>query len=132
MTKKLIYWIPRVLASVILIQTLYFKFTGAEVSKYIFTQMGMEPWGRYGTGVFELIAGILLLMPSRSVWGAFLAMGVITGAIFSHLFVLGIEVMGDGGKVFYLALIVFACSAFILLQNKKDIPFIGPILFKNS
>ena len=125
MKSRLLYWVLRLIPAVILLQTLYFKFSGAEVSKYIFTQMGMEPWGRYGTGVFELIAGILLLIPKRSVLGAFLSLGVISGAIFSHLFVLGIEVMGDHGQVFYMAVVVFICCSIIMLQNKRDIPVIG-------
>jgi hypothetical protein len=48
----------RVIAAIILLQTLYFKFTGAEESIYIFTKVGMEPWGRIGSGVGELIAAI--------------------------------------------------------------------------
>jgi uncharacterized membrane protein YphA (DoxX/SURF4 family) len=128
MKSKALFWALRIIPAVILLQTLYFKFSGAKVSIDIFTKMGMEPWGRYGTGVFELIAGILLLIPKRSVLGAFLAAGVISGAILSHLFILGIEVDGDHGQVFYMAIAVFICSAIILLQNKKDIPVVGKLL----
>ncbi len=87
-------WFLQLLAAIILLQTLYFKFTGAEESVYIFEAVGMEPWGRYGSGIVELIAGVLLLIP-RTAWiGAALAIGVISGALFFHLTTLGIEVMG--------------------------------------
>ena len=112
-------WIFQLLAAVILIQTLYFKFTGAEESIYIFETVGMEPWGRYGSGVVELIAGILLVIPRRAWMGAVIGMGVISGAIFFHLTSLGIEVMNDGGALFYLALTVFI-SCLIVLIIRRD------------
>ncbi len=122
-----ISWAARLIAAVILLQTLYFKFTGAEESIYIFTTVGMEPWGRIGSGIAELIASILLLWP-RTVWiGATLSLGVISGAIFFHLTKLGIEVQGDGGLLFYLALIVLVCSALTLYLHRREIP----LLFKN-
>src|SRR5215469_1466504 len=93
-------WACRVIAAVILLQSLFFKFTAAPESVYIFTKVHAEPWARIGSGVVELIAASLLLIP-RTVWaGALLAIGVMAGAIVSHLTVLGIEVMGDGGLLF--------------------------------
>src|SRR5260221_10078039 len=100
--QQVISWICRITAAVILLQTLFFKFTGAPESVYIFTKVGLEPWGRCGTGVAELIASILLLMPCRAWAGALLALGVMAGAIFSHLTVLGIVVQNDGGLLFGL------------------------------
>src|ERR1700728_3201200 len=102
MTKfeRIASWICRIVAAVILLQTLFFKFTGAEESVYIFTKVGMEPWGRYGSGVVELIASILLLIPRRAWLGALLALGTMTGALISHLTVLGIVVKDDGGLLF--------------------------------
>src|SRR5262249_8871894 len=92
-----ISWACRIVAALVLLQTLFFKFTAAPESVYIFTKVGMEPWGRIGSGVVELIAAILLLTP-RFVWaGALLSLGVMAGAIVSHLTVLGIEVQGDKG-----------------------------------
>lgn len=125
MGMKIIDWILRVVAAVILFQTLFFKFTGAPESVWIFEQAGAEPWGRIGTGVVELIAGVLLLIPSKAWMGAFLALGVMVGAVVSHLFVLGIEVQGDGGTLFALALIVMACSAITLWYRRDELP-IGP------
>src|SRR5262249_12112782 len=112
-----------------LLQTLYFKFTGAEESVYIFTKVGAEPVGRIGSGIIELIASILLLTPSTVTIGAILALGTITGAIFSHLTVLGIEVKGDGGLLFGLAVTVFVCCAIVLLMHRSQIPVIGKRVF---
>jgi putative oxidoreductase len=118
-------WLCRIAAAIILLQTLYFKFSGAPESIYIFTKVHAEPWGRIGSGVVELISAILLLVP-RTVWaGAILALGVMAGAIFSHLMLLGIEVMGDGGLLFFLALTVFATSAVALFLDRAQIPVIG-------
>lgn len=128
--KTLLFQIARILAAGILLQTLYFKFTGAEESKYIFSQIGAEPFGRYASGVAELIASILLFVP-RFVWlGAALGIGVMSGAIVTHLTVLGIEVKGDGGLLFGLACVVFLCSAFVLWHKRCDIPLIGKLYNK--
>src|SRR5438094_8502041 len=125
---NILSWVLRVTAAVILLQTLFFKFTAAPESVYIFTKVHAEPWGRIGSGVVELIAAVLLLIP-RTVWvGAFLALGVMAGAIVSHLTILGIEVMGDGGLLFALALVVAACSAVLLFLQRRRLPLIGAYL----
>lgn len=118
-------WICRIAAAAILLQTLYFKFTAAPESVYIFSTLGLEPWGRIGSGVAELIASILLLVPATTALGALLSLGVISGAIVSHLTVLGIVVMDDGGELFALALVVFACSAVVLALHWRELPVIG-------
>ena len=102
-------WSLRGIAAVILLQTLFFKFTAAKESVYIFSTLGLEPWGRIGTGMAELIAAILLLFPSTVVYGAILSLGVISGAIFAHLTRLGIALpaVDDHGELFALALTVF-------------------------
>ena len=118
---KIVYWICRIVAALILLQTLYFKFGGAAESVYIFETVHMEPWGRFGVGVFELIAAGLLLI-NATVWlGGLLALGLMAGAIVMHLTILGIEVQGDGGQLFIYALIVTACSLFVLFYNKEKI-----------
>lgn len=104
-------WIVRIAAAAILLQTLFFKFTGAPESVYIFTTLGAEPWGRIGSGIAELIASGLLLWTGTAGFGGVLAMGLMTGAIGSHLTRLGIEVQGDGGLLFALACLVFLCGA---------------------
>jgi len=121
-------WILQIIVALILFQTLFFKFTGAEESKYIFNKLGLEPWGRIGSGVVELIAVILLLFPRTVVFGAILSAGVISAAIFSHLTKLGIVVQNDGGLLFVLALIVFAGSLAILFIRRREIPVVGPRL----
>lgn len=122
---QILSWSCRIVAAIILLQTLFFKFTAAPESVYIFTKVGAEPWGRIGSGVIELIAAVLLLTP-RFVWaGAFLALGVMAGAIVSHLTLLGIDVQGDKGLLFGLAVTVFVTSATALYLHRNQIPFIG-------
>jgi putative oxidoreductase len=126
--QSVISWVLQVAVAVILFQTLFFKFTGAEESKYIFTTLGAEPWGRIASGVIELGAVILLLIPSTVTVGAVLALGAATGAIAAHLTRLGLVVKDDGGLLFALALTVFLSSASILLIRRADIPVVGKLL----
>jgi hypothetical protein len=125
-------WALQLIVAGILLQTLFFKVTGAAESVYIFSTLGAEPWGRIGSGVVELIAALLLLSPATITLGALLSLGVITGAIMSHLTVLGIDVQGDGGLLFFLALAVFVSSAAILFLRRGDIPFVGVWLTSHS
>ncbi|MDX6190244.1 DoxX family protein [Flavobacterium sp. Fl-318] len=121
MKTEQIAWILRIIASAILLQTLYFKFTAAPESVYIFSTLGIEPYGRIGSGIAELIVAILILIPKTTWLGALGGCGVMTGAVFSHLFVLGIEVKGDGGFLFSLALITLVCCLILLYQNRNII-----------
>jgi len=122
---RVLSWLLRITAAIILLQTLFFKFTGAPESVYIFTKVGAEPWGRIGSGIVELIAAALLLTPRFNWLGSLVALGVMAGAIVSHLTVLGIEVQGDKGLLFALALIVFIASATNLALHRAEIPVIG-------
>ncbi len=121
-------WLLQIVVAIILLQTLFFKFTGAEESIYIFSTLGLEPWGRYASGVAELIASILLLVPGYAPFGALLSLVVISGAIVSHLTKLGIEVKGDGGLLFGLAVTVFIGSLAILIIRRGELPIVGPAL----
>jgi putative oxidoreductase len=128
----IISWIVQVIVALVLFQTLFFKFTGAPEPRYIFTKLGMEPWGRIGSGVVELVAVVLLLIPRTAVFGAILAAGVIGGAIASHLTGLGIAIPDpadptrtDGGLLFMLALIVLAGSLVIAFLRRSQLPMIG-------
>jgi putative oxidoreductase len=125
-------WLLQLLVAGILLQTLFFKFTAAEESVYIFSTVGqflgvggVEPWGRIGSGVVELVAAILLLVPATASLGAILTIGVMAGAIVSHLFILGLEVKGDGGLLFGLALAAFAGSLVVLVLRRTQIPVVG-------
>lgn len=123
----IISWACRVIVAVILFQTLFFKFTGAEESKYIFsTLLGpeLEAYGRIGSGLIELVAVVFLLIPSTAWLGGVLALGTISGAIMSHLTMLGIEVKGDGGLLFGLAVTVFVLSIIVLLLHRREIPIL--------
>jgi len=131
-------WACRIVAAIILLQTLFFKFTAAPESVYIFTKLAtfihnhipfasigtLEVSGRVGSGIMELIAALLLLTP-RFVWaGAVLAMIATGGAMVSHLTFLGIEVEGDKGLLFLLAIVVFVTSSFALILHGQ-IPVLG-------
>lgn len=132
--KNILSWALRIVVAVILLQTLFFKFTGAEESVYIFKSLGAEPWGRIGSGVIELIASILLLTP-RTVWlGALMSLGTISGAIMSHLTILGIKLtaVGDNGELFALAVVVLLCIAVVLTLHRRQIPFLGERLFRET
>ena len=120
-------WILQLVAAVILFQTLFFKFTGAKESIYIFSTVGMEPWGRIGSGVVELIASILLVIPATVTVGAIIALVTISGAIFLHLTKLGIALpaVNDRGELFTLAVVVFLVSLAILFIRRAEIPIIG-------
>jgi hypothetical protein len=125
-------WFLQLAVAGILLQTLFFKFTGAEESVYIFSTVGrflniagVEPWGRITSGVLELIASLLLIVPATASIGAILTIGVMAGAILSHLVVLGIDVKGDGGLLFGLALTAFVGSAIVLGLRRGQIPVVG-------
>ncbi|WP_025742698.1 DoxX family protein [Aquimarina pacifica] len=119
--KKLGPSILPIIVAIILIQTLRFKFTAHPDSVYIFTKVGLEPYGRIGIGVLELIAGVLLLIPKTTWIGAVITMGVLGGAISMHLTKLGIEIHDDKGVLFFTAVITFVLSAIILWTRRKEI-----------
>jgi hypothetical protein len=128
-------WVAQLVVAGILLQTLFFKFTGADESRYIFSTVGqflgiggVEPWGRIGSGVIELVASLLLLIPATAVAGAVLALGVMGGAIASHVVILGIAVQGDGGLLFGLALVAFAGSALVLILRRAQLPALVRLL----
>ena len=122
MKNPIFIWIVKLIAIAILVQTLFFKFTAAEESVYIFQTLGIEPLGRIGSGIVELIASILILIPRTTLLGAILAIGTMVGAIFSHIFVLGIEVKDDGGTLFTLAVITLICCLILVYNQKNKIP----------
>jgi len=130
--QTLICWAFQLTVAGILLQTLFFKFTGAEESVFIFSSVGrfvgvpaVEPWGRIGSGVIELIASILLLVPATASLGAILTIGVMAGAIASHLVILGIEVKSDGGLLFGLALVALTGSVIVLLFRRTQTALVG-------
>lgn len=120
-TNSILSWGLRIIAALIMLQTLYFKFSGAEESIYIFTQMQIEPWGRIATGVAELVAAILLLYPSTIAIGAVMGVGIMSGALLSHLAVLGIEVKEDGGQLFLYALLVWVSCVILVWMNRVQL-----------
>jgi hypothetical protein len=120
-------WALQIVAAIILLQTLFFKFTAAPESVCIFSSLGAEPWGRLASGVAELVAAILLLVPGTVVYGAIFTLGIISGAIASHLFVLGVALpaVDDHGELFGLAVAVFVASAIVLYLHRREIPLLG-------
>ncbi len=120
-TKKYISLALQITIAVIYVQTLYFKFSAHPDSVFIFSSLGIEPYGRIGLGILELLTAVLILIPKTKIYGGILSLGIISGAVFSHLGPLGIEILGDGGKVFYLALIVLVASLIFLILNFQKI-----------
>ena len=131
-TNLIARWVLRLVAAFIMVQSLFFKFSGAEESIYIFSTLGMEPWGRIGTGVVELIASILLIIPRTTWLGAGIGLGTMAGAILSHLTKLGIEVKGDGGQLFIYAVVTCLCCIILLLFDKQKIENLFRTVFKKS
>lgn len=129
--KSIATWALRLLAAGLLLQTLFFKFTAADESVYIFTKLGVEPWGRIASGIMEAIAAMLILFPRTTAYGALLSVGIMAGAIASHIFVLGIEVMNDGGQLFIYACLVFFASLILLVMKRRQL-FFYQSLFKTA
>lgn len=124
-TKSILDLALRIIPAVILLQTLYFKFSGAPESIYIFETLGLEPVGRIGLGVVELIVAILILVPRTTWLGAILGVGIMSGALFSHITKLGIVIQNDGGTLFTLALVTFIFCVILVWKNKERIPRIN-------
>ena len=116
--KSLIIILSRWAPAIILWQTFFYKFTAHPTSVHIFSTLGTEPFGRIGTGIAELIAGILFVIPSKSIYGALLSICLMTGAILSHVFFLGIKVLGDEGQLFTFAVITWILSANIIWEQR--------------
>lgn len=124
---KVVSWIAALISAGIYISTLFFKFTGAAESIALFTKLAgeMEALMRFGTGIAELITAILLLVPATRPYGAVMSLGVISGAIMSHLTILGIVVDGDGGALFGMASLIFVSSLVLIFIHKDSLPLIG-------
>mgnify|MGYP006863458150 CR=1 FL=1 len=123
--KRRAMWAAQILAAAVMGQTLYFKFSGAPEPIYIFETLGAEPWGRYGSGVLEAIAVLLLLIPRCAALGGALTMGLMAGALGAHFTKLGIVVLDDGGTLFGMALVTFAAATFVTWSRRRELPLIG-------
>jgi hypothetical protein len=130
--KNITSWVLRLIAAFIMLQTLYFKFSAAPESVYIFSQVGIEPWGRIATGVAELIASVLLLIPATIAVGALLSIGIMAGALATHLFILGIVVGDDRGQLFIYALTVLLASIVLLFIHREQVQKYRSILFSGT
>ena len=126
--QTILHWLVRLIPAVIFIQTLFFKFTGAPEPIFIFETLGMEPIGRFGTGIIELISAVMLLIPRTSGIGAAIGLGMMSGALFFHFTKLGIEVQGDGGALFTMGIISFICCAIVLWQERKAVPILKNLM----
>jgi hypothetical protein len=119
---KILTRILQIIAAGILLQTLFFKFTAAPESVYIFKTLEAEPYGRLGSGIIELIASVLILIPRTTLLGALIGSATMTGALLSHFFILGTEVQNDGGTLFLLGIITFICCLLLIYMNKNKLP----------
>tara|TARA_B110000046_G_scaffold162006_1_gene176027 strand:+ start:11683 stop:12072 length:390 start_codon:yes stop_codon:yes gene_type:complete len=125
--KKKIFLILKNIAAFIMLQTLFYKFYGAQESIDLFTKLTgeNEAYMRIGTGVLELIASILLLLPKTTWFGALMTFGLMSGAVFSHLTIIGIIHNNDGGLLFASAIITLIIGLVVLYKERKKIPFIN-------
>jgi hypothetical protein len=130
--KKIISLIIRLFISIILLQTLFYKFTAHPDSIHIFSTLGVEPWGRIGLGIVELIVALLILIPSTKLIGILCSLGIMMGAIFSHFLVIGVNVGNDGGSLFSLAVFVFLSSLVLLFMYKKDFEGLCKCVFRKN
>ncbi len=124
LTRKqhIVTWFCSVVAAGIMIETLFFKFTGAPESVYIFSKMGTEPWMRWVQGIWELLASIGLLWPRMRWAGGILTVGAMAAAILSHLTWLGFSVQGDHGLLFCMALVAFTSGFTVMMIHRHLIP----------
>ena len=125
--KKYLVLVLKIIAAIIMLQTLFYKFSGAQESIDLFTKLAgeNEAYMRIGTGVLELIASIFLLIPKTTWFGALMTFGLMSGAVFSHLTKLGISHNNDGGLLFGAALVTLIIGVFILYKERKNIPILG-------
>lgn len=117
---SLVSWIFQLLTTIVLLQNVYFKIAGSAEWIFLFEAIGMEPWGRFISAGLELIAGFLLLIPYGAWLGALFGISTLSTAIFFHLTTLGVEVSGDGGSLFYLAVFVFISCVVILILRRNQ------------
>ncbi|MGF1484575.1 MAG: DoxX family protein [Opitutales bacterium] len=130
---KIASWIAQVIAAAILLQTLAFKFTGAPEAIATFEVLGAEPFGRYAVGVAELVVGILLLIPFTAAFGGLGAIGLMVGAIGSHLFTpLGIAPGGDPSLFILAWVVLFAGVAVSFLRRAAFKPLLAKVLSANK
>jgi uncharacterized membrane protein YphA (DoxX/SURF4 family) len=125
--QNVVSWICQLVAAGIMLETLFFKFTAAPESVYIFQKMGTEPWWRWGQGIWELLASICLLIPRLRWAGGILTTGAMMAAILSHMTWLGYSIMGDHGLLFGMALITFTCGVTVMMLHRHSIPWITPL-----
>ena len=126
--RHLVTWTAQITAAVILAQTLFFKFSGAEESVALFTKLGVEPYGRIGLGIVELVTVVLLLVPRTAAFGGLLTVGLMVGAVGSPLGPLGIEVNGDGGALFGMALVTLAAGLVTIWLRRAELPVLRTLL----
>jgi len=126
--RHLVTWTAQITAAVILAQTLFFKFSGAEESVALFTKLGVEPYGRIGLGIVELVTVVLLLVPRTAAFGGLLTVGLMVGAVGSHLGPIGIEVNGDGGALFGMALVTLAAGLVTIWLRRAELPVLRTLL----
>ena len=125
--QRIISWTCALVAASIMIETLFFKFTGSKESVYIFQKMGTEPWMRWIQGIWELLASLCLLTPPLRWMGGILTTGAMSAAILSHMTWLGYSILGDHGLLFCMAITTFTCGFTVLILHRHQIPFVTPL-----
>ena len=119
---KKIAWCFQLIIAGIFIPIGILKFMNNPADLEIFSQLGMEPAGRYIIGVLEILAGLMVLTNAVAAMGAFLGVGVMLGAMLAHMTVLGID-----QTHFILLFIVFLSCCIVSFIRRKQLPLIGNI-----
>ena len=110
----LLVWLIQYFMAYTMFQAAFAKFLAMDAVVVMFDEIGMEPHGRILIGLIELLAAVCLLIPGSSIYGAFLALGVMVGAIIGHLTNIGIE------GVDRAVLVLVGCSTIIYLRREES------------
>ena len=126
--RDVLLWACQILAAAVIGFAGVTKLLSTEGNVHIFTELGMEPVGRYLIGVLETAAALLLLTRGFAALGALLTIGMMCGATIAHATVLGFSVQGDGGLHILLLVLVWLTATPVLIVRRRTLPLIGRTL----
>lgn len=119
--KFIMSWIFIILAFAILVYNAYLKLNSNSGAIQLFSGLGLEPYGRFAIGLFELTAALLLLYPGTVKYGAVLGFILMTGVIFIHITKIGIALNGNYSFFFMGVIAFFCCTGLIWMTMPKSV-----------